>query len=484
MSVFSIVNFLVKYHMAYVIEFILKYSGLSLISDRAQKVSTELQSLRIYATIKDLGHDYKQKNINYSAPKQDIRVIYAINNSLPETSNGYATRTHYIASAAYEKNIDIYPVTRVGYPIDIRKLNITALELKNHTIDNITYSHLDKEGFRLRQINTFDYIHNYADMLVEFTMQKKANIIHAASDYHNGLAAIEAAKNLNIPSIYEVRGFWEITKASRYSGFKESKIFEMMRELETQSCQDATSVIALSEVIKDELVQRGINSDKIYVVDNGVDTEAMKPQPKNTTLISELGWENKFVVGFIGSVVDYEGLSLLVDAAKNIAQQNNDAFRYLIVGDGNDLKNLKEQVEHNNVKHLFHFTGRVPFEDVSQYYSILDTACYPRKNWEVCSIVSPKKPFEAMAYGIPIISSSVKANSYFIEHGVNGLVHETEDIKSLINQLLALEKNTNLRKKIGENARNWVVTHRNSKLAGELLKNIYHTTLARYENEH
>lgn len=470
--------------MAYIIEFILKYSGLSLISDRAQKVGTELQSIRIYAKTKNVGHVYKQKDVHYSTHKQQIRVVYAVNNSLPETSNGYATRTHYIASAAHNKNIDIYPVTRVGYPVDIRKLNVTAEELEDHTIDHITYAHLDKEGFRLRQVNTFDYIHNYADMLIEFVMQKKGTIIHAASDYHNGLAAIEAAKNLNVPSIYEVRGFWEITKASRYSGFKESKIFEMMKELETQACQDATSVIALSEVIKDELIQRGIVSDKIYVVDNGVDIEAMKPQAKNITLLRELGWENKFVVGFIGSVVDYEGLPLLVDAAKNIVRMNNDEFRYLIVGDGNDLKNLKELVQQNNMDHLFHFTGRVPFEEVHQYYSILDTACYPRKNWEVCSIVSPKKPFEAMAYGIPIISSSVKANSYFIEHGVNGLVHEIEDIKSLTDQLLSLEKSTDLRKKLGNNAREWVVAHRNSKLAGDLLENIYFTTMDRHENEH
>jgi len=481
MSVFSIVNFLTKYHMAYVIEFILKYSGLSLISDRAQKVGIELQSIRIYAKNKEQGYVYKQKETTYTVAKEHSRVVYAINNSLPETSNGYATRTHYIASAAYKEGVAIYPVTRVGYPVDIRKLNIKPDELRSHAIDNITYAHLDKEGFRLRQINTFDYIHNYANMLVDFTISKKANIIHAASDYHNGLAAVEAARFLKIPSVYEVRGFWEITKASRYTGFKESEIFEMMKDLETQVCRDATSVIALSEVIKDELIERGVNSNKIYVVDNGVDTEVMKPQAKNIELQRELGWENKFIVGFIGSVVDYEGLPLLVDAAKNIIQKSNDRFRYLIVGDGNDLKNLKELTEKNSIEHLFHFTGRVPFENVGQYYSILDTACYPRKNWEVCSIVSPKKPFEAMSYGVPIVSSSVKANSYFIEHGVNGLVHESENVDSLIDQLLTLENNINLRIKIKQNARDWVLAHRNSKLAGDLLKNIYTETMDQYE---
>ena len=55
MSVFTIVNFLVKYHMTYVMEFALKYSGLSHMSDRARKISTELESIRIYAKTKNLA---------------------------------------------------------------------------------------------------------------------------------------------------------------------------------------------------------------------------------------------------------------------------------------------------------------------------------------------------------------------------------------------------------------------------------------------
>ena len=484
MNVFSIVNFLIKYHMSIPVEFVLRYSGISKVSGRAQKIGAELQSIRIYAKSKSNGYVYIKKEKKYNPSKKNICVTYAINNSLPETTNGYATRTHYIASSVLKKDISIYPITRVGYPVDIRKLNVSPSELLNYTIDNIEYSRLDRDGFRLREVNAFDYMHNYADMLIEFSMQKKANIIHAASDYYNGLAAIEAARNLNIPSIYEVRGFWEITKASRYKGFRESKIFSMMKELEIQACHDATSVIALSEVIKDELIERGINSDKIYIVDNGVDIEAMKPTDKDTALLKKLDWENKFVVGFIGSVVDYEGLPLLIEAAKNIKQSGNNNFRYLIVGDGNDLNNLKKLVKQNKLDDLFYFTGRVPFENVSKYYSILDAACYPRKNWEVCSIVSPKKPFESMAYSIPVIASSVKANSYFIEHNINGLVHKFENIDSLAESLTTLEQDTELRKRVGKNARDWVVMHRNSKMAGDLLKDIYIKTLEKYDKQH
>ena len=147
------------------------------------------------------------------------------------------------------------------------------------------------------------------------------------------------------------------------------------------------------------------------------------------------------------------------------------------------MKNLKKIVGEKKLSHLFKFTGRVPFEDVEKYYSIMDAACYPRLDWEVCSLVSPKKPFEAMAYGIPIISSSVKANSYFIQNRVNGLIHDSENSDSIVEKLKLLYENNVLKQEIGHNARKWVVANRESKIAGPKLEDIYQQTLNRFAQE-
>ena len=48
--------------------------------------------------------------------------------------------------------------------------------------------------------------------------------------------------------------------------------------METQACKDATSVIALSEIVKEELIARGVEKEKIYIVPNGVNTDKLKPQ--------------------------------------------------------------------------------------------------------------------------------------------------------------------------------------------------------------
>ena len=409
-----------------------------------------------------------------------LNVIYNVHNSMPETNNGYAMRTHTIAKAIESQNIDISVVTRAAFPLDFNFLKEYHNNINMYEIDRIKYYRLKENAYHMGKVSDTKYLNRYVELLISFAKNKKATILHSASSYINGLAGVSAANDLGIPSIYEVRGFWEITRASREPKFKNSLGYKLQKKLEIQACNEATNVIALSEVVKEELINRGIKNDKIFVVPNGVDTDILKPIGKDTKIIENLKLKDKFVVGFIGSVVDYEGLKLLVEVSKKIYEKYPDMFRYLIVGDGNDLENLQRLVKELKVENLFIFKGRVPYEDVESYYSVADIFCYPRLDWEVCRIVSPKKPFEAMAYGKPIVSSSVRANSYFIEHEKTGLVHEKESVVSIVENILKLYEDKELYQSISNNARDWVVKYRDSKMTGKLLKNIYEKTVERF----
>lgn len=438
-----------------------------LILEKLEDENRLLKSGYIYNSMKDIVLLTKK-----------TKIAYVLNNSLSFSNNGYSLRSHHILKTIQSINMDIYAVTRVGFPWDLKTK--TEFTDTKERYDEVSYFRLDKKGFRLHDIIPSRYIDNYIEMLIDFMQKNKISIAHGASDYLTGLATVGAARALNIPSIYEVRGFWEITRASRESFFKHSVSFKMMKKLEIQACNDATTVIALSEVVKEELLLRGVDEQKIYVLPNDVNTSKLQPLIKNTSMVQNLNLENKFVIGFIGSVVDYEGLKLLVEAASTIEKLHVNSFRYLIVGDGNDLENLKMEVNKMSLNHLFIFTGRVPHTQVEKYYSVLDAACYPRLDWEVCRIVSPKKPFEAMAYGIPVISSSVRANSYFIEDGINGLLHQAGNSDDLATKILAVYSDGALRQRLSEGGRDWVVKHRGSSQTAILLKKVYQETQEKF----
>ncbi len=444
------------------------------------------KTLNRIAKLKLLLFGYKvHSRFKNNQQSDKLSIVYNVHNSMPETNNGYAMRTDTIAHAVQKENISIKVVTRAAFPMDFNFLKEYHNDILMYEIGGIEYHRLKKDALHIGKVNDIAYINRYAYLLKKFSKNKNATIIHSASNYINGLAGVSAANSLGIPSIYEVRGFWEITRASREPAFKNSLAYKLQKKLEIQACTEATSVIALSEVVKEELINRGIEDEKIFVVPNGVDTDSLKPLPKESQTVETLKLKDKFVVGFIGSVVDYEGLSLLIQSAKAIEAVFPNMFRYLIVGDGNDLLNLQDLVKSLDIEHLFIFTGRVPYEEVENYYSVADIFCYPRLDWEVCRIVSPKKPFEAMAYGKPIVSSSVRANSYFIEHEINGLVHQKESVESIVENIIKLYEDKELYHSISQNAREWVVKYRDSKSTGKLLKKIYqHTQIIFYKGTH
>ena len=104
-----------------------------------------------------------------------------------------------------------------------------------------------------------------------------------------------------------------------------------------------------------------------------------------------------------------EDLDYLLEAARELKRRGEQGFSILIVGDGAMLPRLRELATELELDDVVIFTGRVPHSEVEDYYSVVDIAPFPRKSLPVTEMVSPLKPFEAMAMNKLIISSDVAA---------------------------------------------------------------------------
>ena len=104
--------------------------------------------------------------------------------------------------------------------------------------------------------------------------------------------------------------------------------------------------------------------------------------------------------------------------------------------------------------------GRVPFSEVSRYYSLVDVVVLPRYKEQVTDIVSPIKPFEAMAMSKCIVVSDVRALAEIVTQDVTGRLFEQGNAKSLRDVLDPLLTDDDLRQKLGAQAREWVVQNR------------------------
>ena len=121
------------------------------------------------------------------------------------------------------------------------------------------------------------------------------------------------------------------------------------------------------------------------------------------------------------------------------------------------------------------FTGRVPHDEVANYYSVIDIAPFPRKGKRVCELVSPLKPFEALAMGKSVVVSDVEALQEIITDGKTGLIHAKDDSDSLAHCIKKLVLDHKLRDNLSKAGRNWILENRTWDMAGEKIISAYET---------
>lgn len=411
-------------------------------------------------------------------PRSDTS-LYLLHASLPWISNGYSTRSHGLLSAMVELGLEVHPLTRLGFPVDFAKLKLSSAPDLD-TVDNVMYRRIlwDDELPRDRRPAEDMYLQKYLEAVITHAHVVRPGLIHAASNYKNGLVGVHAGRILNTPSIYEVRGLWEITRLSQNPDWESSLDYCMNIRLETDACRLATSVITITQALKDYLVnERGISSEKITVVPNCVNTKRFVPMRRDPELEAQYHLENKTVIGFVGSFVNYEGLDLLIEAVAILKTRLKD-FAVMLVGDGACMADLEAQCNRVGVNDIVIFTGRVPHDQVEKYYSLIDIAPFPRIGALVCELVSPLKPFEAMSMGKAVVSSDVAALAEIVHDGETGLLHRKNNAEDLARVLGCLLEDPQLRIELGEAGRNWVLAERDWMHAAGILNDLYQELVA------
>ncbi|HEV7826925.1 MAG TPA: glycosyltransferase [Mycobacteriales bacterium] len=390
------------------------------------------------------------------------RVLYLLHNSLPWRSAGYATRTHGLLVGLRRAGWDVDGVTRLGFPHDqYTPAEAEALVVPDtDVVDEVPYRRLvDPADHRMPKKPLYDFVHRYADRLERLARAERPAILHGASNHWNGLAAGVVAGRLGIPYVYEVRGLWEVTRGSREPGYVGSPMYNLQVRMEADAAARADRVIAITGALRDEMVRRGVPEDHIVVVPNGVDTTRFTPLPRDGALAAQLGMTGKTVIGYVGSVLDYEGLELMMDAVAALAAERDD-FAVLVVGDGTAYPDVVARAQRLGLGGVVTFTGRVPHADVERYYSVIDIAPFPRLPLPVCEMVSPLKPFEAMAMAKTVVVSDVAALAEIVTDGVNGLQFAKGDVASLTATLRRLLDEPELRTRLAEAGRDWVRAER------------------------
>ena len=165
-------------------------------------------------------------------------------------------------------------------------------------------------------------------------------------------------------------------------------------------------------------------------------------------------------LGYFSTFTAYEGIHYLVEAAATLGGRAR-RFRLLLVGDGRDRGAIVERAHQLGLDDgTLVMPGRVPNDEITHYYSIIDVFVVPRTADRVSTLVTPLKPFEAMAMERSLVVSDVPPLREIVTPGEAGLLFRPEDAADLAAVLERLLDDKALRARLGRQAREWVVAER------------------------
>ena len=346
------------------------------------------------------------------------RILHVLDHSLPLHS-GYTFRTRAILRAQMARGWDVRGITghrhgAAGAPEEI----VDGLHFHRTPGQSATGNPLLREW---RDIAA------HADAIEALVARWRPDIIHAHSPVLNAMAAQRVAKRHGLPTIYEIRAFWEDAAVGNGTGTEGSPRYWLTRQLETHAVRAADAVAVICEGLRGDLIARGIDPAHIIVSPNGVDMDQFgTPVPRDPALTARLGLEGADVVGFIGSFYDYEGLDDLIAAMPRLVRARP-RVKLLLVGGGPCEQALRDQATASPFADHIVFVGRVPHDEVEDYYAQVDILAYPRKAMRLTDLVTPLKPLEAMAQGRLVAASSVGGHRELIEDGVTGTLFAPGD---------------------------------------------------------
>ncbi|WP_146112347.1 glycosyltransferase, partial [Arthrobacter sp. MYb222] len=303
----------------------------------------------------------------YKAEESNRQVLYLATNSLPHTGSGYAQRTQSLLSALQSIGWTVKAATRVNYPLNIGKIRASRVDV----VDGIEYERFLPFPARSDFVGR---VQQQAEELLEKVAREKPNILHTTTDFSNALAIKAVSEATGIPWVYEVRGQLADTWLStRPVHAKQSERYQRFVEREAYVASHASHVFTLGEEMYSNLITTGVEPTKITLLPNGIGENFLNEPVSKFAARQELGLEkNAFYVGTVSSLVPYEGLATVINAAARISDDNPN-LRLLIVGDGTERENLMRLVRDLGIEDICTFPGRVPREKANLYHSSLNT---------------------------------------------------------------------------------------------------------------
>ena len=271
-----------------------------------------------------------------------------------------------------------------------------------------------------------------------------------------GLISGWAKKINHIPIIYLLQDVFPVSLVGTGMTYKGSLLWKIGRWIENYTYKNADKIIVISHDFKKNIMMKGVPEDKIVLIYNWVDENAILPvNDEDNDLFETFGISrDKFRVLYAGNLGNAQNIQIIVDAARRF--RDNDKIEFIVFGKGgqeNEIKETKMKEQLDNLK-IFPLQ---PYDRVAKVYGlgcVCIVACKPGLG----GAAMPSKTWSILSSGRAVLANFDDSElKEILEENKCGIFTKSGDIDSFVSAIKKLAQNPEICVEMGKNGRQFIL---------------------------
>ena len=269
-------------------------------------------------------------------------------------------------------------------------------------------------------------------------------------------ALVKKCRRDHIPFIYNLQDIFPDSLVGTGLAKKDGILWKIGRVIEDFTYRNAEKIIVISQDFKRNIMAKGVPEEKIEVIYNWVDEQAVVHIPREENkLFEKYNLDpNKFYITYCGNIGLTQNMDLLLDVAKELSTEAN--IHIVLVGEGADKARVKARVENENINNIS-FLPFQPYEDISHVFSLGNAGLIISKPGIGENSV-PSKTWSIMSAECPVIANFDENEIQTILTENNcGIFTKAGDKEAFKNAILELYHNQDKAVQLGKNGRQFIM---------------------------